>query len=371
MIQPALNVDFSAEVKFDSALPNAYLGQEGIMVRQDDAEWLRFELASFGPMTHVLATLPDGSTIPVNAQIGLNGPYSLRVVRTGDVWDIQWSQDGTTWNTPPGSGFTYPLNVTGVGVYAGNNANTPGHTVLVDYFKHSPGPWVGEDAARAPLNLSVSGGGSVTANPPLSSYACGQPVTLTPVAERGWAFVGWSGDLTGAASPAVISMSGPAQVTATFAPQPVQSVTVTTVGGSGTVALSPATGPYYYGDRVILTAVDGPGWAFSGWSGDLTGAANPDTLLVDGDMAVTATFVSVAQHTVAVTVPGGNGTVTLSPPGGVYNQGRAVILTALGETGFGLDAWSGDLTGAPIRTRSSSTATRSSPRRSRRCRSIR
>lgn len=346
VIQPALNVDFSAEVKFDSALPNAYLGQEGIMVRQDDSEWLRFELASFGPMTHVLATLPDGATIPVNAQIGLNGPYSLRVIRTGDVWGVQWSQDGVTWNTPPGSGFTYPLNVTGVGVYAGNNANTPGHTVLVDYFRHSPGPWVDEDAARAPLNLSVSGGGSVTANPPLASYGCGQPVTLTPVAARGWAFVGWSGDLTGTASPAVINMSGPAQVTATFAPQPVQSVTVNTVGGGGTVALSPATGPYYYGDRVILTAVDGPGWAFGGWSGDLSGSANPDTLLVDGDMAVTATFVPVAQHTVAVTVPGGNGTVTLSPPGGVYNQGRAVILTAQGATGFGLGAWSGDLTGS-------------------------
>ena len=53
-----MDVDFTLEVKFDSSLPNAYLGQEGVIIRQSDANWLRFELASFGPMTHVIAALP-------------------------------------------------------------------------------------------------------------------------------------------------------------------------------------------------------------------------------------------------------------------------------------------------------------------------
>ncbi|MBK7770521.1 MAG: hypothetical protein IPI48_08310 [bacterium] len=346
LIQPALDVDFGIETKFDSALPNIALAQEGIIVRESDAIWLRFEFLSFGPMTHVLATLPDGMTIPVNVQIGLNGPYRMRVMRTGDTWNMQWSSDGVTWNTPAGSGFTYAMNVTGVGVYAGNNGTNPAHTVLVDYFKHTVGTWVDEDADRAPLAINVVGGGTVNVDPPLASYGCGQPVTLTPVAARGWTFTGWSGALGGAASPAVLGMSGPSAVTATFAPLPEESLVVSTTGGGGTVTLSPAEGPYYYGDRVILTAVDGAGWAFDSWTGDLTGAANPDTITVLGGMNVTANFVAVPQHTVTVTVPGGNGTVSLSPAGGTYNQGRAVILTAQGALGYGLGAWGGDLAGS-------------------------
>jgi hypothetical protein len=46
---------------------------------------------------------------------------------------------------------------------------------------------------------------------------------------------------------------------------------------------------------VELTAVPDPGWAFSEWSGDLTGSANPDTLNVSGDMTVTATFTEISS----------------------------------------------------------------------------
>ncbi|MBK9963323.1 MAG: hypothetical protein IPP06_18975 [Saprospiraceae bacterium] len=133
----------------------------------------------------------------------------------------------------------------------------------------------GRDAGRAPLAINVVGGGTVNLDPPLASYGCGQSVTLTPVAARGWAFTGWSGALAGAASPAVLGMSGPAAVTATFAPLPEESLVVSTTGGGGTVTLSPAEGPYYYGDRVILTAVDGAGWAFDSWNGALTARASP------------------------------------------------------------------------------------------------
>jgi regulation of enolase protein 1 (concanavalin A-like superfamily) len=346
LIQPALDVDFTAEARFDSALPNAFFGQEGIIVRQDDAHWLRFEFAGFGPVTHVLATLPDGQTIPINAPIGANGPATMRVSRVGDTWHMQWSRDGVNWTTPPGSGFTHALDVAGVGLYAGNTGNSPAHTVAIDYFKLAPGPWVGEDAARAPLTVSLDGGGTVGALPAQASYACGETVTLTPVAARGWAFVGWSGALSGNQTPALLNMSGPAEVTAHFAPLPTQTVTVHTLGGGGTVALSPASGPYYYGDRVIFTAVDGPGWAFSGWNGDLSGPANPDTLVLTHDVTVIAGFAPVAQRTVTVSVPDGHGTVTLDPPGGIYNQGRTVRLTAHGATGFALGGWSGDLTGA-------------------------
>ena len=41
---------------------------------------------------------------------------------------------------------------------------------------------------------------------------------------------------------------------------------------------------------MALTAVPDAGWQFSGWSGDLAGIAKPDTLVMDADRSVQATF---------------------------------------------------------------------------------
>jgi hypothetical protein len=60
--------------------------------------------------------------------------------------------------------------------------------------------------------------------------------------------------------------------------------------GNGDVTRDPEP-PYVTGDVVTLIAVPDPGWIFSGWSGDLDGDASPVTLMMDGDKAVTATFV--------------------------------------------------------------------------------
>ena len=346
VLQPATDVDFTAEVSFASALPSAYFGQEGIIVKQDDAIWLRLEFFSAGGITSVFAALPDGQTTPIVQDIGLNRPLAMRVTRTGDIWDLQWSADGTNWTTPAGSGFTYAMNVTEIGLYAGNTGDNPPHTVLVDYFSRDFGSWIGEDADRAPLTTNVVGNGTILPIPDQASYGCGEEVVLTAVGDPGWGFTGWTGDVTSTDNPVTITMGGPRSVTATFAPLAEFNLTVTSVGGSGTVAVSPPAGPYYDGSTVILTAVDGPGWGFSAWSGDLTGSASPDTIVIDGDKNITATFVAVPQFTLTATAPGGNGNVVLDPAGGTYNQGKAVILTAVGDPGWGLDTWAGDLTGS-------------------------
>jgi hypothetical protein len=59
--------------------------------------------------------------------------------------------------------------------------------------------------------------------------------------------------------------------------------------GSGSISASPA-GPYAAGTVVTLTATPASGWRFSSWSGNLTGYANPATLIVNGNYTVTATF---------------------------------------------------------------------------------
>jgi uncharacterized repeat protein (TIGR02543 family) len=60
--------------------------------------------------------------------------------------------------------------------------------------------------------------------------------------------------------------------------------------GAGSVSLSPSGGSYAIDTTIILTAIPTTGSTFTGWSGDLTGTANPATLTMNGDKTVTATF---------------------------------------------------------------------------------
>jgi hypothetical protein len=66
------------------------------------------------------------------------------------------------------------------------------------------------------------------------------------------------------------------------------TVAIVDRGGSGTV--TPGSGPYLYGTVVTLTAMPDTGSIFTGWSGDLSGSANPITLTMNGSKMVTATF---------------------------------------------------------------------------------
>ena len=61
---------------------------------------------------------------------------------------------------------------------------------------------------------------------------------------------------------------------------------------SGNVLLNPAGGIYDVGTVVTLTALPGRNCTFNGWSGDLTGTANPDSIIMDSHKRVTATFAS-------------------------------------------------------------------------------
>ena len=42
---------------------------------------------------------------------------------------------------------------------------------------------------------------------------------------------------------------------------------------------------------MMRTASPGPGYVFDHWSGDLSGDANPESMLVDADKLVTAHFI--------------------------------------------------------------------------------
>ncbi|HXV93843.1 MAG TPA: Calx-beta domain-containing protein, partial [Pseudonocardia sp.] len=190
------------------------------------------------------------------------------------------------------------------------------------------------------LALATAGGGSVVANPPDAVHLAGTTVALVATPDAGWAFTGWSGDLGGLVNPATLVMNAHKSVTATFTR--LHDLTVQSSAG-GRVDLAPAGGTYLEGSVVSLLAVPDPGFAFTGWGGDLGGVANPTSIAMDGPRSVTAGFLPLYDLEVATS---GAGSVSLDPPGGPYLAGTLVGLTATPDPGWAFVGWSGDLSGA-------------------------
>jgi uncharacterized repeat protein (TIGR02543 family) len=98
-----------------------------------------------------------------------------------------------------------------------------------------------------------------------------------------------------------IRMNGTARTTAygysiyTFAvygtPQTNYSLTTTiSPAGTGSITLNPAGGTYASGTVVTVTTNPNDGYDFVGWSGDLTGPVNPQTITMNGAKKITANF---------------------------------------------------------------------------------
>jgi uncharacterized repeat protein (TIGR02543 family) len=78
--------------------------------------------------------------------------------------------------------------------------------------------------------------------------------------------------------------------------QDAYALTITTAG-SGSVLKSPDQASYQYGDVVELTAVPAEGWTFVGWSGDMTGSNNAESITIDSDKIIVANFASPPPKT--------------------------------------------------------------------------
>lgn len=78
---------------------------------------------------------------------------------------------------------------------------------------------------------------------------------------------------------------------------PPEYILTVNIVGSGSVTLNPPGGNYDAGTVVQLTAVPGGGGGtegmFTGWSGGLSGSDNPETITIDSDKTITATFIEI------------------------------------------------------------------------------
>jgi hypothetical protein len=110
------------------------------------------------------------------------------------------------------------------------------------------------------------------------------------------------------------------------------------------VVASPSGGVYDAGTVVTLTAVpSNPVASFLGWGGALSGTTNPRTIVMNSDTTVSASFTQT--YTLTVTIRR-SGSVTLTPPGGIYLAGTTVTLRAIPGSGYVFGGWSGALSGS-------------------------
>jgi uncharacterized repeat protein (TIGR02543 family) len=190
--------------------------------------------------------------------------------------------------------------------------------------------------------LTVSAtNGTVTKTPDQASYTLAQTVTLQATPNAGYSFSGWSGDASGTANPTAVTMNGNKSVTAGFTAAG-GTYTLTVSATNGVVTKSPDKASYVYGDVVTLQATANAGYPFSGWSGDASGTANPTTVTMNANKAVTAGFTAA---TYTLTVSAVNGAVTKSPEKASYAYGDVVTLQATGNAGYTFSGWSGDASG--------------------------
>lgn len=175
-----------------------------------------------------------GASVPVPrtlSALAINGPAAVNENSSGQYSATASFSDGSSqavaapqWSLSSGA----PASISSSGVLsAAAVAAETTISVMADYVFNG----VTKSASRAvtirkaggpgpgPFSLLVfSNNGNVFRSPDQSSFSSGQKVVLTPVANNGYRFTGWSGDANGAASPLTVTMDGNKTITANFAP---------------------------------------------------------------------------------------------------------------------------------------------------------
>ncbi|MEE9366822.1 MAG: CotH kinase family protein, partial [Dehalococcoidales bacterium] len=183
------------------------------------------------------------------------------------------------------------------------------------------------------LTYNAGAGGSISGTTPQTVDYGSDGTAVTAVPDTGYSFVNWSDASTD--NPRTdTNVTANVNVTATFS-EDQYTLTINTVG-SGSVAKVPDQATYTYGTVVTLTANPDVGWSFDSWSGDMAGSTNPDTITMNGNRTVTATF-TVLQYTVTASADA-NGTI--DPNGAiVVNYGTDQLFTATANLGHEVDTW--------------------------------
>jgi uncharacterized repeat protein (TIGR02543 family) len=148
-----------------------------------------------------------------------------------------------------------------------------------------------------PTNLTVIAGQSATfsvgasGSVPLSYQWYYAAAAIAGQTNAGLTLVNAQPDADGPYQVIVTNALG--SVTSAVASLTVNFSLAATATTGGVVSKNPDQPGYTPNSAVLLTALANTGFAFTGWSGDAAGTNNPLTLLMTGNLSVTANFVSL------------------------------------------------------------------------------
>jgi hypothetical protein len=235
----------------------------------------------------------------------------------------------------------------------------------------------GRASAISNITVQVIGVGTVTSSP--AGFSCGGgsttcslafsgsgTTTLTATPASGWSFDGWSSSLAGCSGATCVVPSGTdADATANFSgpPTTTSTLSVTTSGTGevsdgaidcGALAGSPSCSQAALTGST-LTLVESPDTdqVFTGWGGACTGTGRACTVQLNGDRAVSATWVSSTGVLLSVSLSGagavtGGGIDCPSSCTATEATNSTVVLIANPDPGQIFSGWSGDCTGTGL-----------------------
>jgi PKD repeat protein len=227
----------------------------------------------------------------VDAEFTLESGFTLTLTTSG-------TGNGTIQASPAGP-YTYGTIVTiwanaSVGsIFAGFTGNLSGlitpQTLVMNGDKAVDAEFTLQTGFTLTLTMSGLGSGTIEANAS-GPFSFGAKVRIWANASDGSMFTGFSGGLSGTTSPQDLIIQGDTSVDAEFIWDGPYLLSLSTSGtGSGTIQASPG-GPYTYGTVVTVWANASGGSTFGGFSGALTGKTTPQTLVMNSNKSVTATF---------------------------------------------------------------------------------
>ncbi len=139
------------------------------------------------------------------------------------------------------------------------------------------------------MDLTIVGNGNVFLNPPGPFYQEDTSVHLLAEPASGWTFHHWNKALTGLSPSMQLKMDSDKNLEAVFVEGDSFRLDIHTIG-EGQVLTEPQMDLYPQGTEVVLSAVSDTGWQFFEWSGLSQRFSAIDTLTMDSDKTILATF---------------------------------------------------------------------------------
>lgn len=141
------------------------------------------------------------------------------------------------------------------------------------------------------INVEDPDNGNIFVTPNKATYTYGERVTIRAQGQGNNGLTTWTGDFSGNQNPIVLDLTRNLTVGGVFAPLAGDIKLNLTTNGQGTVNVNPSKSKYLYGELVTLTPQPATGHIFAGWTGDLSGADNPATLVMAQTKTLVANFV--------------------------------------------------------------------------------